>query len=209
MKADGLFVIMAVVFIFIAWVATGGPTRPIAQSGPFITPVGRSGEESQGYRSIVPANPINIYSYPKQVGGSSSSTISGGTDRWTRPVDNGTGSVYLERSSIGPYASDPNLEYVTLINDGAASVSVGSWRVAVRSSASTAFIPPGVSVPPGGKAVLVTGHASYGDPLYQSLCSYGSAVCVSLNRTSELYASSGETITLIDARGRAVDSYSY
>lgn len=74
MKADGLFIITCIVFLFVAWVATGGPSRSISQSGPFITPVTRTGEESQGYRYIVPANPIDTSSYPRQVGGASSAS---------------------------------------------------------------------------------------------------------------------------------------
>ncbi|MEK7602552.1 MAG: hypothetical protein AAB472_03640 [Patescibacteria group bacterium] len=69
MKTDALFVVMCILFLFAAWVATGGPTRPVSTAGPYITPVTRSGEESQGYRISAPTNPINAASYPKQVGG--------------------------------------------------------------------------------------------------------------------------------------------
>lgn len=67
---------MALVFIFVAWVVTGGPNHPIAHEGPFITPVTRSGEEQQGYRYLVPANPIDPGAYPKQVTGASDSGTS-------------------------------------------------------------------------------------------------------------------------------------
>lgn len=67
MKADALFVFMAFFFLFIAWVVTGGPSRSASTAGPFITPVTRSGEESQGYRITAPTNPVNTNSYPRQV----------------------------------------------------------------------------------------------------------------------------------------------
>lgn len=67
MKADAFFVIACLIFIFIAWIATGGPSRPISHSGPFITPVTAPGEESQGYRGTPPANPINPGAYPQVI----------------------------------------------------------------------------------------------------------------------------------------------
>lgn len=69
MKADALFVILCIVLLYVAWVATGGPSRPISRAGPYITPVTRPGEESQGYRLQAPANPVDPRSYPRQVTG--------------------------------------------------------------------------------------------------------------------------------------------
>ncbi len=69
MKADALLVIACLVMIYVAWIVTGGPTRPISHAGPYITPITRQGEESQGYRVTPPTNPLNAESYPRQVGG--------------------------------------------------------------------------------------------------------------------------------------------
>lgn len=69
MKADALLVIACLVMIYVAWIVTGGPSRPISKAGPYITPITRSGEESQGYRVTPPTNPLNAESYPRQVGG--------------------------------------------------------------------------------------------------------------------------------------------
>lgn len=69
MKADAFLVIMCLVMIYIAWIVTGGPSRPISKTGPYITPITRSGEESQGYRVTPPTNPLTPESYPRQVGG--------------------------------------------------------------------------------------------------------------------------------------------
>lgn len=81
MKADALLVIVCLVMIYVAWIATGGPSRPISKAGPYITPVTRSGEESQGYRITPPTNPLNPESYPRQVGGA--------TEIITGPVQSG------------------------------------------------------------------------------------------------------------------------
>jgi hypothetical protein len=69
MKADALLVIACLVMIYVAWIVTGGPSRPISKAGPYITPITRSGEQSQGYRVTPPTNPLNPESYPRQVGG--------------------------------------------------------------------------------------------------------------------------------------------
>lgn len=51
MKADALFFLAIFLFIFVAWVATGGPQRPISFAGPFITPITNTDQEQQGYGS--------------------------------------------------------------------------------------------------------------------------------------------------------------
>lgn len=69
MKADAVLVLACLLMIYVAWVVTGGPTRPISTAGPYITPVTRPGEESQGYRVTPPVNPLEPGAYPRQVGG--------------------------------------------------------------------------------------------------------------------------------------------
>ena len=67
---EGIFLtIIVVVFLYAAWVATGGPARQIPKEGPFITPVTRSGEEQQGYYDTAPTNSVDPEAYPRQVGG--------------------------------------------------------------------------------------------------------------------------------------------
>lgn len=100
MKADALFVIACLFMIYVAWIVTGGPTRPISKTGPYITPITRSGEESQGYRVTPPTNPLSPESYPRQVGGAteviSRPTANERTTSGTAPANSaGTGSVDL------------------------------------------------------------------------------------------------------------------
>lgn len=203
MKTDGLFVIMCIVFIFVAWVASGGPTRPISQAGPFITPVTRSGEESQGYRQLAPTNPINTSSYPKQIGGTTT-RISSGKDLYARGAGS-TGTVYLEHSTFGAAEQNPNQEYIRVVNVGSASISLANWRVASAATGASAFFPAAI-VPAGGAVAVITGRQN--EAYTQGLCS-SSTTCLFLNRNLELYASAHETITLYDQSGKKVDSFSY
>lgn len=207
MKVDALFVIMCIVFIFIAWVATGGPTRPIATAGPYITPVTRQGEESQGYRTIVPANPIDISSYPKQIPGKPS-TISSGPDPFQRDTSTNGADVYLEHSSLGPAAPNPNQEYITLVNRGTTDVDVRNWRI--KSSATGESILAGLHRFPAGNTLhIVTGREAANYEFFSQLCDRARVNCGFLNRNLEVWARTRETITLYDQNGVVVDSFSY
>jgi hypothetical protein len=206
MKTDGLFVIICIVFIFAAWVATGGPSRPISSAGLFITPVTRSGEESQGYRLIAPANPIDTNSYPKQVAGGGT-TISSGADLYTRNGSSSTSPVYLDRSTIGPGSGNPNQEYVTVVNGGTSTVTLSGWQLVSKATGSSIIIPSFV-LASGKKETIVSGRQAADQLLKTGICT-GSSECIFLNRNLELYASSRETITLMNASGAVVDSFSY
>ena len=89
MQADGLFVITCLFFLFAAWVATGGPARPISQQGPFITPVAQPGQGQQGYRLLAPTNPIDSASYPRQIGSTDPLSTSSQPDAYTRSATTG------------------------------------------------------------------------------------------------------------------------
>lgn len=210
MKADGLFVIMAIVFIFIAWVATGGPTRAISQSGPYITPVTRPGEESQGYRYIVPANPIDPSSYPKQIAGSDTS-ISSGADSYTRsqPANKSSyaDSVYFERSTLGPVSGNPNQEYMSIRNSGTVAVALNGWRITSTATGATMTI-PSVTLLADQTLIIVSGRVEAGGLRNSGVCTQNT-ICVSLYRNLEMFAPTRETITLYDASGKVVDSFSY
>lgn len=68
MKEGIVLTIVVIVFLYAAWVATGGPSRAMSTAGPWITPVMRPGEEQQGYRTTAPVNPVDPSAYPRQVG---------------------------------------------------------------------------------------------------------------------------------------------
>lgn len=208
MKVDALFVIMCIVFIFAAWVATGGPSRPIATAGPFITPVTRPGEESQGYRTIVPANPLDTSSYPKQIAGKPA-VIASGPDLYQRDTTStGSVAIYLEHSTIGPAQGNPNQEYITLVNRGTTDVDISDWRI--KSSATGASVAGGLHRLRAGDTLhVVSGRESANPDFFIQLCDRARTNCAFLNRTLELWARTRETITLYDNTGKLVDSFSY
>jgi hypothetical protein len=188
MKADALLVIIVIVFIFVAWVATGGPTHPISQAGLFITPVTRTGEESQGYQLLAPANPIDTSSYPKQIPGGGT-TISSGGDFYTRGTSKNAstygGQVYLEHSILGPSSGNPNQEYVSVINGSASTVTITGWRLESKATGGSGIIPAGtalyrsgtvnteksIALAPGDKAIVGSGRSPVGEAFRENMCS--------------------------------------
>ncbi|MGE5540857.1 MAG: lamin tail domain-containing protein [Bacillota bacterium] len=186
MKADGLFIITAIIFIFVAWVATGGPSRPVSTAGPYITPVTRPGEESQGYRLLAPTNPIDVGSYPRQIGGAVP-TITRGPDPYTRTISGSSAyssSIYLERSTVGPASGNPNQEYVSIMNTGSQSVAISGWHLASKSTGASAYIGGGtetyrsgsvnvsstITLKPGDKAIVLSGRSPVGASFRENIC---------------------------------------
>lgn len=197
MRADGLFVVMMIFFLFVAWVATGGPSRPIATAGPYITPVARTGEESQGYRISAPVNPVNGASYPKQINGTASpspykdnyysyertgstnSSTGGGT-----ATSQSAHSISIERSSVGLVYSNPSQEFILLTNSGAVGVSLSGYRLVSRKTHLSATLPDGVEVArsgsvnpntpitlrPGDRALVTTGSSPVGTSFRENSC---------------------------------------
>ena len=197
MRADALFVITMVFFLFVAWVATGGPTRPIATAGPYITPVSRTGEESQGYRVAAPANPINGSTYPKQVNGAATPSpykdnyysyertgtpSTGGSSGAT--TQTGARTISIDRSSVGPASSNPNQEYVGLSASGPGTVSLTGYRLVSSKTHGTATIQGGSEVAragsinpnnavilrPGDHVVVITGSSPIGTSFRENSC---------------------------------------
>ncbi len=204
MKVDGLFLLVCLIFLFVAWFATGGPSRPIASAGPWITPLTRSGEESQGYRTVAPANPVNRDAYPRVPSGSPSTISSGETN--TR---SGSGSVYIDRSMYGPASGNPNSEYVALVNASSSAVSVSGWRLSSKATGASITIPATSPIVSNGRTAIVSGRKSANDAYKDGSCAQSASACVYLDRNLEMYAASKETITLTNASGKVVDSFSY
>src|ERR1035437_2472587 len=74
MQHDAFFFIGVFVFIFLIWVATGGPTHPLAFTGPSLSEPGALGGSS--YLSL-PQSPFPIGTSQTVLPGSSNSYTSG------------------------------------------------------------------------------------------------------------------------------------
>ncbi len=181
-------------------------------------------------------------SYPELYGELSGS--GGASGQYDAPSPN-VRTVDLEASN--PYATNASDEYVTLYASGenTLSIDVSGWSVVserygmrlVIPLAAPSFIPgasnrvSGVSLAPGGSALIYTGISPIGVSFRENQCtaylnhppSY--SACVSdrsgnadfylsswrlfAGYTKEVWSNSGDTLVLLDGQGRAVDTVAY
>lgn len=147
MKNDLFLIFGVLAVVFILWVYTGGPNRPISFAGPYLTALTSPTDESRGYGGDLLGMP--------------------GSDGTYGPVS-GNGSIRLGGGN--PAASDEDLEYVTLYNDSDEAVSITGWRLVSERSGVSAVIPQGervlrdsgradIVLLPGEEAVITTGDS--------------------------------------------------
>lgn len=167
MYGNAFFFFAMMLFLFVAWVATGGPNRPISFAGPFITPITNVDQEQQGYGSwwdVVPGDESNWWQWDG--GGSSNSSGNTQSSLWKAQDDLediqkdlqaarlfGTPSVYRGKVSIarstGPLAAtDSDEEYVTISLSSSAkeNVTISGWRLVSVRTGDAGTIPYGVTL---------------------------------------------------------------
>jgi Lamin Tail Domain len=236
--SDGLFFTLIIVFFFLLWVASGGPTRPISFAGAFITPITDENQTQTGYGPQVSLN-TKISAAGASVSTTERSTT-GITD--TSPY---AGDVVLTHFVNGTSSTDPEQEYIGLeVSDAAKqAVTISGWSLRSTVTGTNAIIPNGVqdltlgqvsllpiTLKPGNEAYLTTGISPVNVSFEQNTCindisdasKYTS--CVQTNssqstfltglwriyfaKKARLWKNTGDTIELLDANGAVVDSFS-
>jgi len=191
---DAFFFIGVFVFIFLIWVATGGPTHPISFTGPTL-----SGPSTGGGSYItLPQSPFNIGGSNIVLPGSSNGgylygsygDTSSGTIAPIQGVAFGPPSIYRGMVSLGGYVSgaggDPQSEYVSVHVDANANVPVdiSGWTIESEATGAAIVIPKGTEVPmsgivnaaqdiiltPGESAMLVSGRSPIGASFRENKC---------------------------------------
>ncbi len=229
---DGMLFLFGIIFFFILWVVSGGPTKPISFSGPFITPITNVGQTQNGYGPQV------------ALGGtlSAGGVSVGAAIKKTSPYAD---EVYLNHS-VNQLNSNPNYEYLGLQVSGTNKqpITISGWKLISKTTGESAVIPQGVPLltlgtvtlqpivlNPGATATITTGmspvNVSYAGNACTNLLTdqsnymrcvasrrndpnfIGSSWNIYLNKSVQIWKSSGDTIELLDAQGKVVDSYSY
>lgn len=190
---DAWFFIGVFVFIFIVWIATGGPTHPLAFSGPTLSepnPIG-----SGNYLSFPRAPGIggNEVSLPgsSSGGGYISNGSSGSFPTLPRGVTYGEASPYrsivsMNHSIYGAATSDPNNEYVEIdVSPNAdVPVDISGWTLMSDATGKATTIPQGIEVPtsgtinavqdiiltPGKRAIIISGRSPIGGSFRENKC---------------------------------------
>ncbi len=190
---DAWFFIGVFVFIFLIWIATGGPLHPIAFTGPRLAQPGVLGG---GTYLQLPRAPFGVGGTNVVLPGSSSGSgvtnygnteptpvITGGIFGPSSPY---RGVVRMGRYVSGAGLSDPKNEYIELYvaQDAGTPVNVSGWTLMSDVTGSAIRIPGGTEVPisgtvnasqdivitPGKRAILVSGSSPIGASFRENKC---------------------------------------
>lgn len=134
--SDLAFYSLAVLFIFVAWVYTGGPNKPFSFSGPFITPITDVGQTQVGYGD---SNiPFNHYDNGSTWGNTKDTSIPA-SQRSAR-----TGEVRISSGNLN--STDTRSEYLVLRSDSSSDVSITGWRLVAAKAGVNVTIPSGTLI---------------------------------------------------------------
>lgn len=165
---DAWFFIGVFVFIFLIWIATGGPLHPIAFTGPRLAEPGALGGGT--YLQLPRAGfPIGTSraNLPDTSGGravSGGSSGSGGSSSSGEPVPTFTGGsifgtpspyrglVWMNHYVSGAGSTDPKNEYIeiSVAQSSSVPVDLSEWRLVSDASGKSAAIPKGTETPTSG-----------------------------------------------------------
>lgn len=188
MQHDSWFFVGIFVFIFLIWIATGGPLHPIAISGPTLPAPGQLGGGT--YLSLPTA--------PYKIGGGSTVSLPGSSSGAYTGSDTGTNAVPLP-GDVSPYrglvslsrgiwgaGGDPASEYLVLnvASDATVPVDISGWTLESAATGKAAVIPKGTEVPASGivnaaqdivltsgaRAFLVSGRSPIGASFRENVC---------------------------------------
>lgn len=197
---DAWFFIGVFIFIFLIWIATGGPLHQIAFTGPQLAQPGALGG---GTYLQLPRAPMGIGTNNVSLPGSSdgngnvsnsSSNNSGSGDSlptFTGGTVFGAPSPYRGLVSMGHYvsgagAADPKNEYIeiSVAQDARVPIDISGWLLVSDATGSRVRIPKGTEVPtsgsvnaaddivlaPGTRAILVSGQSPIGASFRENKC---------------------------------------
>ncbi len=185
---DAWFFIGIFAFIFLLWIATGGPSHPLAFSVPTLS--GTPGTGSGSFISL-PRAPFSIGGSGVSLPGSSNGASTAQEPAAPAPgVPFGTPSPYRGLVSLSHYVSgagsDPAQEEITLSVNSSAStpVDLSGWTLESQVTGNASVIPQGAETPtsgivnavadivlePGESADIISGRSPIGGSFRENKC---------------------------------------
>ena len=190
---DAWFFIGVFVFIFLIWVATGGPLHPIAFSGPSLAQPGALGggtylqlpkaNLSVGDGNVVLPGSSNGSSVTTNSDVPPPSSLGGGV---FGQVSQYRGVVKMNHYISGAGSSDPKNEYIELYvaQDAGAPVNISGWKLSSDVTGSMSTLPKGTETPisgivnasqdiiitPGKRAMIISGRSPVGASFRENKC---------------------------------------
>lgn len=186
MEHDVWFFVGVFVFIFIIWVATGGPLHPISFTGPRLALPDTLGG---GTYISFPRAPFGI--------GNSNVSLPGSSNDGTAVTQSIGGSIfgisspYQELVSLSHYVSgagsadsrDESVE-ISIPSNASQSVDISGWKLVSEATGVFATIPNGTALPisgivnqvqnivltPGERAIVISGRSPIGTSFRENKC---------------------------------------
>ena len=192
MEHDAWFFIGIFAFIFVIWIAVGGPTHPLAFTGPSLSQPSPLGN---GTYLQLPRAPGIGTSNVSLAGSSNGGNSSGGSGTAVPSLIGGVafGSPSLYRNLVtlshyvsGSGSSNPSNEYVELsvAQNAGVPVDITGWTIESEATGNASVIPKGTEVPtsgivnaaqdiiltPGTRAILVSSQSPIGASFRENKC---------------------------------------
>ncbi len=196
---DAWFFIGVFVFIFLIWIATGGPLHPIAFTGPRLAEPGALGG---GTYLQLPQSPFKIGNSHVSLPGSSSNgesaPVSSRSSQQQEAVPTFTGGsvfgapspyrgiVSMSHYVSGAGSSDPKNEYleISVAQDAGLPIDLSEWTLSSDATGNASLIPKGTEVPmsgvinaaqdiilsPGTRALIISGQSPIGASFRENKC---------------------------------------
>ena len=191
---DSWFFIGVFVFIFLIWVATGGPVHPLAFSGPTLAQPQELGGGT--YLSLPRAMTLSGGDGGSYIpaGNNGSNTIFNGSGVFTPSLSGvafGESSSYRGVASMSHYVSgagslDPRNEYteIDVSSSGSVPVDISGWTLESEATGNATVIPKGTELPmsgivnaaqdivllPGERAIVSSGQSPIGASFRENKC---------------------------------------
>ena len=193
---DAWFFVGVFVFIFLIWIATGGPVHPLAFSGPTLAQpdVLGGGTYLSLPRAAFGVGTGNV-ALPGSTGGGSFGGSYGSGGIPTPSSLSGTafgipspyrGIITMNHYISGADAENPKDEYaqIFMAQNAGLAVDITGWRLISAATGETGVIPRGTEVPvsgqvnvlqdivlsPGERAVLISGRSPIGTSFKENKC---------------------------------------
>lgn len=193
MEHDAWFFIGIFVFIFLIWIAVGGPMHPISFAGPSLAQPGVLGG---GTYLQLPRSLFSIGNSNVSLEGSSNGESSYGGSETSVPTFVGgsvfgipspyRGIVSMSHYVSGASSANPANEYIeiTTSQNAGAPVDISGWRISSDASGNAITIPKGTEVPtsgtvnasqdiiltPGTRAIIISGQSPIGASFRENKC---------------------------------------
>ncbi len=169
---DAYFFLGLFAFVFIIWISTGGPSRPLSLAGPVLTTnISSNGVSYSSGSRFLPSAPGISYKISRETTHRSQKNI-GTISEQVRQINNKVnslskkvarsvafgapspyrGEVFMNHFVSNAGASNPSKEYITIrvAANAPGPIDISGWRLESVATGRVAIIPRGTSVPRSG-----------------------------------------------------------